>query len=171
MLQPGSRSATGSGSPTAAKRKAAGAATAASASQGQPSGGQAGDAGVPGSPSKRGSAPDGLQGPQQQAAPAAGSADLMSLDMPDPPALQAAQVGVLLGGWAEQHLGNVLAQLSQICRLQQGPTPAKLPVAEIVCCCGHLPDSRLQPHQKQHPVYLRLQLRLTCICPRDPPPY
>ena len=120
MLQPGSRSATGSGSPTAAKRKAAGAGTAASVSQGQPSGGQAGAAGVPGSPSKGGTAPDGLQGPQQQAAPAAGSADLMSLDTPDPPALQAAQVGVLLGGLAKQHLGNISARLSHIAGSNRG---------------------------------------------------
>ena len=101
MLQAGGSSVTGSGSPTAAKRKAPGSATADSANQGQPSGGQAGDAGVPGSPSRGGSAPDGLQALQQQAAPGAASVDLMSLDTPDPQALQAAQVGVLLGSLAE----------------------------------------------------------------------
>ena len=84
VMQAGSSSATGSGSPTAANRRAAGSAASASASQGQPPGGQAGDAGGPGSPSKGGSAPDGLQGPQQQAAPAAGSPDLVSLNAPDP---------------------------------------------------------------------------------------
>ena len=120
MLQAGSRSATGSGSPTAAKRKAAGAAIAASASQGQPSGGQEGDAGGSGSPNKGGSAPDGLQQPQQQAAPAAGSADLMSLDTPDPQALQAAQVGALLGGLAKQRPCDISAQLSPIAGCNRG---------------------------------------------------
>ncbi len=113
ILQAGSTSATGSGSPTAAKRKAAGSATAASAGQGQLSGGQAGHAGGPGSPSKGGSAPDGLPAAQQQAAPAAGSADLMSLDTPDPQALQAVQVRVLLGDLAGLRVCDISAQVSQ----------------------------------------------------------